>query len=59
MRQPHGCDGNLTRPPEAESKPSSIITIAVEAIEQRLDHTRLRQLFAVEPHRLGIGNRSS
>ena len=59
MRQPHGCDGNLTKPPEVESRPSSIITIAVEAIERRLDHTRLRSLFAVEPHRLGIGNCSS
>ena len=31
--------------------------MAVEIVEQALDHARLRQLLAVQPHRLGVGHR--
>ena len=33
-----------------------LLQIAVEVLEQRLDHARSRQLFPVEPHRLGVGD---
>ena len=33
-----------------------LLQIAVEVLEQRLDHARPRQLFPVEPHRLGVGD---
>ena len=33
-----------------------LLQIAVEVLEQCLDHARLRQLFPVEPHRLGVGD---
>jgi hypothetical protein len=33
-----------------------LLQIAVEVLEQSLDHPRLRQLFPIKPHRLGVGN---
>ena len=40
----------------AHRQVAPLLQRAVEGIEQRLDHPRLRQVFAVEPHRLGVGN---
>ena len=40
----------------AHRQVAPLLQRAVEGIEQRLYHPRLRQVFAVEPHRLGVGN---